>query len=145
MDTEELISPLSRKMQQLYLNHTMCYNCGALLFKSQQYWAQLETPEDGAPTEFCAARLYPAHRARIAACDAEQEGAFRVSSCHHCHEPSKARQEVLFEDYGQLPEELAGLCNYHEKRLLSLGNLYCRTFWPTSYAYVHIRGTPMTR
>lgn len=62
-----------------------------------------------------------------------------VSSCKYCAKPAN-RDLYLFDDYGDIPDTVAALNNYAEKRMVALGSTFCPMFRPFGYAYNHIEG-----
>ena len=62
----------------------------------------------------------------------------RVGSCRHC--ASAERPEQLHDDFGDLPDCICAVSGFGESRRLTLGSLFCSTFKPSNYSYVHSSG-----
>jgi len=130
----DYVSPLSASLLGQYRERVMCYNCGMLLLRSETRWAKVGRDKTG----YRAVALFPVHADKVKQMSVGTS--WLLSSCAHCQNVAKATAEHLFEDFGELPPEILALHNYHEKRLLALANLYCRTYWPAPYSYLHVRG-----
>ena len=46
----------------------------------------------------------------------------------------------LFDDFELLPDCIKGIAGFGESRRLATGSLYCSTFKPSNYSYVHSSG-----
>ena len=68
----------------------------------------------------------------------EVSGQPRVGSCRHC--ASAERPEELHDDFGDLPDCIRAVSGFGESRRLALGSLFCSTFKPSNYSYVHSSG-----
>jgi len=131
-------SEITQRLLRLYKERAIGYNCGVLLLETKRSWARVPHPASA----YRVCQMFPAHAFRVQ--ETAEEDGYLLSSCTHCKNVDRATREYIFEDFGgPLPSEVAALRNHHEKCLLSLANMYSRTFWPSSYSYVHVFG-PMT-
>jgi hypothetical protein len=46
----------------------------------------------------------------------------------------------LFDDFGEIPDCVKSLKSYNEYRKLAIGSLFCSTFKPPGYTYLHSVG-----
>ena len=53
---------------------------------------------------------------------------------------SAERPEELHDDFGDLPDCIRAVSGFGESRRLALGSLFCNTFKPSNYSYVHSSG-----
>jgi hypothetical protein len=64
-----------------------------------------------------------------------------VSSCYECFTKlSKGQNFYLFDDFGEIPDCVKSLKSYNEYRKLAIGWLFCSTFKPPCYTYLHSVG-----
>ena len=64
-----------------------------------------------------------------------------VSSCYECFTKlSKGQNFYLFDDFGEIPDCVKSLKSYNEYRKLAIGSLFCSTFKPPGYTYLHSVG-----
>ena len=74
----------------------------------------------------------------ICVVEKEVSGQPRVGSCRHC--ASAERPEQFHDDFGDLPDCIHAVSGFGESRRLALGSLFCSTFKPSNYSYVHSSG-----
>ena len=66
----------------------------------------------------------------------------KVSVCSLCRNRYKTSKQVdLFQDFGEVPQCFKQLSSYQEYRKLSIASIYCSTFKPPGYAYLHSAGS----
>ncbi len=66
------------------------------------------------------------------------KGQPRTGSCRHC--AHRTSPENLFDHFREIPECIKAVAGFGESRRLALGSLYCSTFKPSNYSYVHCSG-----
>ena len=65
-------------------------------------------------------------------------GCSRWHGCRHCGNINSS--EELFDDFESLPDCIKDVAGFGESRRLTIGSLYCSTFKPSNYSYVHSSG-----
>ena len=69
----------------------------------------------------------------------DKDGVLKVACCRHCGNLSSS--EELFDDFESLPDCIKDdVAGFDEIRTLAIGSLYCSTFKPSNYSYVHSSG-----
>ena len=68
----------------------------------------------------------------------DKNGVLKVTCCRHCGNLNSV--EELFADFEPLPDCIKGIAGFGESHRLAIGSLYCSTFKPSNYSYVHSSG-----
>ena len=68
----------------------------------------------------------------------DKDGVLKVACCRHCGNLNSS--EELFDDFESLPDCIKDVAGFGESRRLAIGSLYCSTFKPSNYSYVHSSG-----
>ena len=113
--------------------HCLCYECGVILFESDVQWVDkngMRIPYRATQFQYLSFNLSTAER--------DVRGQPRVGSCRHC--ACRASPENLFDNFGVIPDCIKAVAGFSESRRLALGSLYCSTFKPSNYSYVHCSG-----
>ena len=113
--------------------HCICCECAVILFECDVQWIdQFSMSHPYRATTFQGISF------NLCVVEKEVSGQPRVGSCRHC--ASAERPEELHDDFGDLPDCIHAVSGFGESRRLALGSLFCSTFKPSNYSYVHSSG-----
>ena len=71
----------------------------------------------------------------------DKDGVLKVACCRHVVTLTPVNSsEELFDDFESLPDCIKDVAGFGESRRLAIGTLYCSTFKPSNYSYVHSSG-----
>ena len=113
--------------------HCICCECAVILFECDVQWVdQFSMSHPYRATTFQGISF------NLCVVEKEVSGQPRVGSCRHC--ASAERPEELHDDFGDLPDCIRAVSGFGESRRLALGSLFCSTFKPSNYSYVHSSG-----
>ncbi len=121
------------------LPSSACCICAKVLYPANEHWIQ-DIPHDKQR-----ARLCMPQNSYVQIAEKSQQKAHKqvimTSACLTCSgNYKKAKSPHIFDDFGPIPECIATLTSYTEYRKLSIASIYCNTFRPLGYSYLHSKG-----
>ena len=111
----------------------ICCECGIILFACDVKW--LDSRKKKSPFRAC---KFENLSYGLTIVTKDMNGVLKVACCRHCGSLNSA--EELFDDFESLPDCIKGVSGFGESRRLAIGSLYCSTFKPSNYSYVHSSG-----
>lgn len=127
------VNPPTKPTNNDIFPHCICHECAVILFQCDVQWVDkgsVKTPYRATKFQGLSYSLTVAEK--------DVRGQPRVGSCRHC--ANKTTPENLFDDFGDIPDCIKAVSGFGESRRLALGSLYCSTFKPSNYSYVHCSG-----
>jgi len=113
----------------------VCCSCGKILYPSQVHWLK------NVDENLWRARSFISPSSSLKIEKKVVRGINTVSSCYECFTKlSKGQNFYLFDDFGEIPDCVKSLKSYNEYRKLAIGSLFCFTFKPSGYTYLHSVG-----
>ena len=113
----------------------VCCSCGKILYPSQVHWLK------NVDEILWRARSFISPSSSLKIEKKWFESIDTISSCYECFTKlSKSQNFYLFDDLSEIPDCVKSLKSYNEYRKLAIGSLFCSTFKPPCYTYLHSVG-----
>ncbi len=115
----------------------VCCNCGKIMYPHSICWANDLSRQDWKAND-----LVPQNSpVYIETKQNKSTKKQQVSVCQVCLTQLKKGSKIdCFDDFGEIPQCIKQLKSFYEYCKLSIGNLWCNTYKPRGYTYLHSTG-----
>ncbi len=121
------------------LPSSACCICARILYPANEHWIP-NIPQDKQRARLCMPQnSYVQIQQKIK--HQGQKQIVMTSACNYCSNHfKKGKIPHLFDDFKPIPDCIATLTSYSEYRKLAIASIYCNTFRPLGYSYLHCKG-----